>query len=180
MPKLTEEQVVALQKIAHEKRLETTISRNLVRPWDNDLQSIYGLCCEIADKPRLTTPEIPNALLGDQGTAVMRAWAICPYDFWDILCTACTLLPDESVEIAVQVAIKGLAHTFWERSKSCGLSEGMAINDLTVKQAIQLTVLGAIRWDHRLNHGQGDSAYSPLYTRGWGLAQSPIAKALRR
>jgi hypothetical protein len=180
MTKLTEEQVVRLEKIANKKRLETSIARHLVQSWGNDLYQIYELCCEISGKPSLTTPKIPNALFGEQGTAMMKAWALCPYDFWDILCTACTMMPDEPIEVAIQVAIKELAHTFWERSKSCGLVEGVAINDLTVKQAIELTALGAIRWDYRLKNGQGDSVYSPLYTRGWGLAHSPIAMALRR
>jgi hypothetical protein len=108
----------------------------------------------------------------------MQAWAINRYDFWDILCTACTMMPDESVATAIQKAISEMMTIYTERSKSCGWEEGMAIGDLSIKQAIELTALGAIRWDYRLNNGQGDSVYSPLYTGGSGLARSPIVLSL--
>ena len=180
MNRLTEEQTVKLQQIAIKKRLEASIARHNVWKWLNDLNAIYDLCCEISGKPRLTTPEILIILFGEQEAASMQAWAINRYDFWDIICTACMMMPEESVATAVQRAISEMTMTYTERSKSCGWEEGMAIGDLSLKQAIQLTALGAIRWDYRLNNGQGDSVYSPLYTRGWGLAQSPIAAALRR
>jgi hypothetical protein len=180
MIRLTEEQTVKLQQIAIKKRLEASIARHIVHSWENDLYQVYELCCEISGKPCLTTRDIPIILLGEQEAASMQAWAINRYDFWDILCTVCTMMPDETVATAVQKAISEMTMIYTERSKSCGWKEGMDIGDLSLKQAIELTALGAIRWDHRLNNGQGDSVYSPLYTRGWGLAHSPIAVALRR
>ncbi len=179
MVKLTEQQAIKLHQIACMKRLESAIARHSVRSLENDLHSVYDLCCEISGKSSLNNSEIPIVLLGDQGTSMMRAWALCPYDFWDILCSACNIMPDESSEKAVEITIGELAQTFWERSKSCGLTEVIPISDLSVKQAIQLTALGAIRWDYQLNEGQGSSVYSPLYTRGWGLAQSSISLALK-
>lgn len=123
------------------------------------------MCCEISGKESLITPEIPVVLLGEKGLAHMREYALCPYDFWEILCTACSYMPDKSVAEAVWRVINEISDCCVQRSGSCGRLPSKNISDLSQDETIQLTAIGAIRWNWSLDSGKGGAVYSPLYTR---------------